>query len=175
LQENLNSFLSTPYGIPFYFVALWCFASFFLSFISGWFALSSRFTKESEPNGPTKSAGPFFYTVYMRFWGHYGSVIRMTAAGEALYLSVPFLFRIGHPPLCVPWNEIQFSRTKYFFRPYVVLTIGSQERIPMRISERMARKLGILERVSGSGSVEIEPNFDTLSERFSDPSGRKRN
>jgi hypothetical protein len=83
----------------------------------------------------------------MQFWGHYSSVIRMIAAEDALYLSVLFLFRVGHPPLCIPWDEIQFGRTRFLFRRYVVLTLGKTERIPMRISERMARNLGILNRL----------------------------
>jgi len=114
--------------------------------MSGWFALSRRFRKQSEPCGETKTAGPFFYSIYTRFWGHYSGIIRLTAATEALYLSVLFLFRIGHPPLQIPWNEIMFRKTKYFWRSYIVLTLGSEEQIPMRISERMARNLGILER-----------------------------
>lgn len=118
-----------------------------ISVLSGWYTLSNRFRSQSEPYGQTKSAGPFFYTVYMRYWGHYSSIIRMTAAEDALYLSVLFLFRIGHPPLCIPWKEIQFGRTKFFWFRFVILTLGERECIPMRISERMARKLGILERV----------------------------
>ena len=82
----------------------------------------------------------------MRYWSHYSSVIRLTAAGDALYASVLLLFRIGHPPLRIPWNEIQFGRAKRVWRNYVVLTLGNQEHIPMRISERMARNLGILDR-----------------------------
>jgi hypothetical protein len=74
-------------------------------------------------------------------------MIRMTAADDALYLSVFFLLRIGHPPLRVPWTEITITRTKRFLQSFIVLTLGEQERIPMRISERMARKLGILERI----------------------------
>jgi hypothetical protein len=148
MQANPNDL--SPY-LPILFLAIGvafiCFICFLISFISGWYTLSERFRKQSEPYGETKSAGPFFYTVYMRFWGHYSGVIRMTAAEDALYLSVLFLFRIGHPPLCIPWKEIQFGRTKFFWRQYVVLTLGEQERIPMRISERMARKLGILDRV----------------------------
>jgi hypothetical protein len=85
----------------------------------------------------------------MRFRGNYSSVIHLIAAEDALYLSVLFLFRVGHPPLCIPWKEIQFGRTKFFFRRYIVLTLGEQERIPMRISERMARNLGILNRIPG--------------------------
>ena len=81
-----------------------------------------------------------FYTVYMRFWGHYSSIIRMTAAADALYLSVLLPFRPGHPPLCIPWNEITFGKNKFLWKSYVVLTLGNAERIPLRISERMARK-----------------------------------
>jgi len=71
----------------------------------------------------------------------------MIAAEDALYLSASFLCRIGHPPLCIPWQEIRLDRPDFPWRRSVVLTLGNQERIPMRISERMARKLGILERI----------------------------
>jgi hypothetical protein len=147
MQDSLNKLLITPYGFAIYFAALWCSVCFLISLVSGWFVLSGRFKKQSEPYGETKSAGPFFYTVYTRFWTHYSSVIGITAAEDALYLSVLFLFRIGHPPLCIPWEEIKIGRTKFFWRRYVVLTLGEQENIPMRISERMARELGILERL----------------------------
>jgi hypothetical protein len=120
-----------------------------VSVFSGWHSLSKRFRAQSEPYGITKSAGPFFYSIYMRYWSHYGSAIRLTAADDALYLSVIFILRVGHPPLCIPWREIQFSGTRFFGRGYVVLTLGEQERIPMRISERMAQKLGVLERMDG--------------------------
>jgi hypothetical protein len=83
----------------------------------------------------------------MRFWGDYTNIIQIFAEPEALYLSVFTPFRVGHPPLCIPWNEIKLSRTRHFWRRYVVLTLGEQEHIPMRISERMARKLGILDRI----------------------------
>jgi hypothetical protein len=56
---------------------------------------------------------------------------------------------VGHPPLRIPWNEIQFGRAKFLWLKFVVLTLGNEENIPMRISERMARKLGILERLPG--------------------------
>ncbi len=148
-----------PNPVPFYFplivfafvVAFFCTVCFLSSLLTGWHALARRFRAESEPYGVTKSAGPFPYTVYMRFCSHYGCCIRMTAAEDGLYLSMIFLLRIGHPPLRIPWNEVQISRTKYFWLRLAVLTLGTQERIPMRISERMAGKLGLLERM-GEGS-----------------------
>ncbi len=128
-------------------VGIFCFISYLSSVLTGWHTLSKRFRAESEPYGETKSAGPFPYTVYMRYWSHYSSIIRMTASGDTLYLSMFFLLRIGHPPLRIPWAEIEIARTKCLWQPFILLTLGEQERIPMRISERMARKLGILERL----------------------------
>ncbi len=89
----------------------------------------------------------------MRWWGHYSSVIRLTAATDDLYASVLFPFRLGHPPLRIPWSEIQFGKAKFFFRTYVVLNLGNQGKIPMRISSRMAAKLGILDRVQSDSKV----------------------
>jgi hypothetical protein len=144
-NSTFDGFLTTLL-VVICFVAFWCAIGYFVSFLTGWLALARRFKKQSEPYGEIRSAGPFFYTLYMRFWGHYSSVIRLTAAGDALYASVLFLFRIGHPPLRIPWDEIRFGRTKFFFRTYIVLTLGNEEKIPMRIPLRMARNLGILDR-----------------------------
>lgn len=146
MQAGLNSLFI--FLLILFVVFVWMSACFLIGVFSGWHALSGRFRAQSEPyGGNARSAGPFFYTIYMRFWGHYSSSVRITAGGDGLYLSVLFLFRAGHPPLRIPWEEIQFGRTRFFWRRYIVLTLGAQERIPLRISERMARKLEILERV----------------------------
>jgi hypothetical protein len=133
--------------LPVFFVAMWALTSVFVGVITGWHSLARRFLAQAEPYGEVKTAGPYFYTVYMRFWSHYSSIIRLRAAADALYLSVLFLFRLGHPPLSIPWQEIKFGRTRFLWRRYVVLTLGNEEQIAMRISERMANALGILDRI----------------------------
>jgi len=143
-----------PLLFPVFFASLWILISFGVSFCSGWSALARRFAKKSEPYGETRTAGPFFYTVYMRFWCHYSGVIRLTAASDALYLSAMFLFRVGHPPLQIQWSEIRLSRTRWVLRKYVVLTLGNEEQIRMRISERMARNLGVTDRIPTIAPVE---------------------
>lgn len=128
-----------------FFIVFWCAFCFLISFMTGWFSLGRRFKRQSDPYGETKTAGPFFYTVSMGWFG-FSNFVRLTAASDAIYASVLFPFRVGHPPLRMPWEEIRFGWTKIFFRTYVVLTLGNEEKIPMRISERMARNLGILDR-----------------------------
>lgn len=141
-EEIVVAFL----GVASFFLVVWSALCFLVSLLTGWFALGRRFRRQAEPYGENRTAGPFFYAVYMRGWSHYSSAIRLVAAADALYASVVFFLRVGHPPLRIPWDEIRFSRTKFLFRTYCVLTLGSQEKIPMRIPERMARNLGILDR-----------------------------
>ena len=138
--------LVSDLGVALFCIIVVCAVSFLISLQSGWFSLSRRFKRQADPYGDTKTAGPFFYTVYMRWWSKYSSVIRLAAAGDALYVSILFPLRIGHPPLRIPWDEIRFGRTKFFFRTYIMLTLGNEEKIPMRIPLRMARNLGILDR-----------------------------
>ena len=143
---EISSNLTSAIGIAIFVGGTWCASSFLISAMTGWLTLARQFKSESQPYGDSKTAGPFFYTVYMRLWSHYSCVIHLTAAADALYASVLFPFRIAHPPLRIPWNEIRVGRTKLFFLTYIVLTLGNEERIPMRISQRMARNLGILDR-----------------------------
>jgi hypothetical protein len=141
-------------GIPNYvflvagagFISLWCVNSLFASWQSGWKLLSIRFRTESEFLGEVKR-GRYPFDLCLRNWFDYTNIVWVAPEEDALYLSVVFPFRIGHPPLRIPWAEIDFSRTNLLWRRYLVLYLGQTERIPMRISEHMARSVGILERV----------------------------
>lgn len=68
------------------------------------------------------------------------------AADDALYLSVILAFRPGHPPLRIPWNEITAGIARHFWRNDIVVTLGVEEQIPMRITQRMVRKLRLFEK-----------------------------
>ncbi len=148
--STIASYLANPLNIVIFVIALWCATLYLISFLTGWNALARRFRAQSEPYADARTVGPFFYTIYLRYWTHYSCVIRLTAAADALYASVLFPFRIGHPPLRIPWSEISFGRAQRFMSNFVVLTLGREEQIPMRIPLRMARNLGILDRCPAS-------------------------
>jgi hypothetical protein len=146
MQASPSTFpLPLYFVLPVLFVAVWVLALTFSSALSGWFTLANHFRSDLDPTGETRTAAPFFFTVYFRYWTHYSGIVRLTTAADGLYLSVFFLFRPGHPPLRIPWNEIQFSQTRRFFQSYIVLTLGNEEQIPLRISQRLASLLGLLD------------------------------
>ena len=138
-------YLSDP--LPLYFFGAWTlfvfgFGPVLIGLFSGWFALSKRFRATSEPMGETRSVVPIFH-VQMRHQGC--STMRMTAAEDGLYLSMSFISRIAHPPLAIPWCEIQIHPARFLWIRQFVLTLGNKERIHLRISERIAYELGLLE------------------------------
>ncbi len=140
----------SPYRLILFFallVAWMSLISYLSGLLSGWHTLFRRFREQSKFRGQYRPTGPFFFNACLKNWANYSGIMRIAVEENAIHLSVTFPFRVGHLPLCIPWNEIQFGATKFLWRKYVVLTIGDQERIPMRISERMARNLGILNRV----------------------------
>jgi hypothetical protein len=134
--------------------------------MSGWHALSRRFTACSEPQGETLHAGAFFDSVRWDMPSRYGSSVSMTAASDALYLSVPFTSRPGCPPLCIPWNEIKVSRTDRPWLNMIALHLGSEEQILLRITEHRAAQLGLFDRFPSELGVPVAPNFDKLSDEF---------
>ncbi len=135
-------------AFPILFVLLWIGISMLLAMMSGWHMLAGRFACTDKPYGDVRTAGPFFHTVYGRYWVHYNSVIRMTAASDALYLSVFGPFRAGHPPLRIPWAEIRIVPIQRGLRRLVALSLGNKECVSFRVGPRMARKLGLAERMA---------------------------
>jgi hypothetical protein len=149
VQAASNTFPYVVLSLVVLGAAWWALICYSCSALTGWRKLSRRFASDQEPVAPSRSAGPWFYSVYMRCWSHYSCIVRITVTQDALYLSVILPFRPAHPPLRIPWTEIKLGTAKFFWRSYVALTLGQQEKIPLRITEAMARKLGLLEDLSG--------------------------
>lgn len=84
------------------FITIWVAVSLILSFVGGWRALSREYRAP--------------HTVPERGWverralfsgrARYKNILRLTASDTGIYLSVAFPFRIGHPPLFFPWEDL---------------------------------------------------------------------
>ncbi len=87
---------------PFGFVLIWGGVVWLLSWLSGWQRLARHYRTELRPTG--KPIGPFW--AMLGLVSHRGT-LTLQAAPEGLYLSIMVLFRIGHPPLLIPWSAIK--------------------------------------------------------------------
>ena len=126
---------------PFFFLlfaAFWALNGYALGKISGWAILSKRFGFKRSFYGQTWP----FRSARMRFYVHYGNCLTVGAEESGLYLAIFPIFRIGHPPLFIPWPEILvMSGEKGFIFKKRELRLGRQESIPFRISVSLVARL----------------------------------
>lgn len=98
---DLFSILAGAIVAPVGFVAWWAFVCFVLGLVSGWRGLADEYgTQEpAPPNQETFLGGSLG-------WINHRGTLQLGATPEALDLRVMVLFRPGHPPLRIPWDDI---------------------------------------------------------------------
>jgi hypothetical protein len=70
-----------------------------------------------------------------------------------LRLSVLFPFRIGHPPIFIPWTDITAVRETWYFFPVVLLTLAKVPGVPIRLNEATAQAIA---RQAGNAWIAIK-------------------
>ncbi|MDJ0868184.1 MAG: hypothetical protein QNK03_18905 [Myxococcota bacterium] len=84
------------------FVAIWLGVSLLTSLLSGWRALARAY----RAMRPVPAGGWVERRALLSGRARYKNVLRLTATGDGLFLSVAWPFRLGHPPLFVPWSDL---------------------------------------------------------------------
>ena len=82
--------------------AFWCIVVLLLSFLSGWQRLASTYATREPPRGAR-----FGMQNGMVGLVSYRNCLTIHTAPDGLFLSVQFVFRIGHKPLFIPWRAIR--------------------------------------------------------------------
>jgi hypothetical protein len=131
--------MNQPYMFLVFFVALWTFVCFIIGLASGWRLLSKRF---SCPKGSFHGETWSFRRARMRFFANYGNCLNFGADQSGLYMSIFPIFRVGHPPLLIPWSEITVvpGETGLVFKQRT-LRLGRQEAVSIRISASLMEHL----------------------------------
>jgi hypothetical protein len=141
MQPNLPAWTNWLFPVIFLllFVALWAAVCWVIGQLSGWTKLSHRFCDV----GAFYSYQWPFQSVRMRtIWGSYRNCVNFGADESGLYMAVLPLFRPGHPPLFVPWSEIQvISASQGLLLKTRKLLLGREELIPLRVRLSLAGKL----------------------------------
>lgn len=84
------------------FVLIWSGVVYLLAWLSGWRRLAHRYRTDRKPSGQ-----PMSPWVAMLGPVSYRGALTIQTASEGLYLSMIVFFRIGHPPLLIPWSAIK--------------------------------------------------------------------
>lgn len=132
----MGNFNPVLLGIVFMVVA-WVAMFSAISRVGGWATLAGQYSCHETFTGPRWS----FQQGQMRWMVGYNHCLNIGADPRGLYLSILFPFRIGHPPLFVPWRDISYVSKTFLWVKFVELRLGRETAIPLRISYRLAEKL----------------------------------
>jgi hypothetical protein len=80
------------------FVAFWCLGCKVAS-LMGWGRLATHFQVPALSPGPRYSSGLASLGV-----GSYRNTVDATVSSEGMGLAADFIYRVGHPPLLIPWS-----------------------------------------------------------------------
>ena len=138
MQNWLNHHPSAFWIIfPLYFLALWLFVSATVSYISGWATLARRYRALE----PFVGARWKWQSAQMRWFAGYGNCLTVGSGPEGLYLATVPLFRFKHPPLLVPWSEINITQMRFLFVHFVRFSLGREFAIPLYLRLKLADKV----------------------------------
>jgi hypothetical protein len=106
--------------------------------MSGWWELSRIYRATVSQNGKRF----WFQSASMRMGTNYGNCLIVGVNSEGIRVSVLFLFRIGHPPLFVPWPDVSMREKRFlFFFKQVELRFAKCSSIPFVISRRLMNRI----------------------------------
>lgn len=136
-------------GLAVLIIAFWCLLCYLGSWMSGWRALARRYRSEQEFQGERWR----FQSGKMRWNTNYANCLTLGANRDGLYLAVLFLFRVGQPPLYIPWNEIAVQQERRWFLWRTRFALGNETQIPLWINRRLGDR--ILEyQPAGAGTIQ---------------------
>jgi hypothetical protein len=109
--------------IPVIIVAMFVVMGAGISLLGGWHELAGRFRSDDPIEGErfrfrSGSMGWPYFPV------NYGGCLFATVGPRGFRLSVIFAFRFLHPPLVIPWTEVERCEpARYWFRKYAAVYV----------------------------------------------------
>ena len=140
-----------PFSVSAYiliFIALWGCVCKLISVFGGWQALSRDYRTNSAFDGQKL----WLKSVGIRRWTNYSNCITVGVNKYGLYVSVLPIFRIGHPPLFIPWLDISTEEgSRHLFFNIVKFEFARQPDVPMVFSRRLAERIFKMRQESQQG------------------------
>ena len=121
-------------AFPIVFAALWTGIVWLLSALGGWREMARIYPATRRPDGVLfKGVSAMFGFV------SYSYLLTVVAGEEGLYLETPRLFRIGQPPMLIPWGAIRRAKrhASVLGFGYVSFDVGDPKIARLRLPERV--------------------------------------
>lgn len=124
-------------AFPALLIVMWVGMSMLAAHVSGWHLLA----QEYRHSGPVPDNMLKFRTITLRYFCGYNNIASFGVSPAGLRLAVFVLFRVGHPPLLIPWSDIEITDRKILWCRIKAMTARKVPRVPIMIHPDLAEKL----------------------------------
>ena len=118
------------------FVGLWILVCLPLAQLGGWSRLTLHYRAQTDFSGRKWE----FQSGRLR-WARYRGCLTIGASDRGLYLAVFSVFRVGHPPLFIPWSEITTSEHKGGLFAYRDFAFAKTPAIKLRLLQGLGDQI----------------------------------
>jgi|SRR5260370_15507792 len=129
--------LDDPRYFLVFFVLFWTAISLIIAQIGGWGELSRCYRSGNPFDGRRWN----FRSGRMRWNTGYNGCLTIGANAHGLFLAMLFLFRIGHPPLFVPWQDISVKKGKILWWKWTEFRFRQAPGVPLRIYGKLSDEI----------------------------------
>lgn len=125
-----------PFLFPVFFIGMWVFVLLLVAMLGGWSRLAEYYRTQTRFEGQTWRfrSGRFG-------WAGYNGCLTLGANHEGLYLAVFPLFRVGHPPLFIPWYDITTTEKKGFLSAYLEFKFTKAPSVRLQIPRTLGETI----------------------------------
>jgi hypothetical protein len=121
---------------------IWCAVVGMIGFLSGWQRLAKVYPL-SEPIEKEKTVG--MQSLNLSMFSRYNNCITFGVSDKGMSIRVMSIFRIGHPPMFIPWEDMLAEDIKvYKFIPMVRLILLKDPKRKVLLREGHAKRLAKL-------------------------------
>lgn len=131
------------------FVSIFVFVMPLVAKMGGWSLLAQHYAVQLPFAGQRFR----FRSAQLRGHTNYGNCMTFGADSFSLYMAVIILFRVGHPPLLIPWQDVTMREVRAWLVPAVEMRFAKEPQINVRISRRLAEEL----LASAGSPIRIQP------------------
>ena len=99
-------------GFAIVFPLFWMGIVYLLSRIGGWAELAERFGSDDPPQGELFT----WCSARLRMMVNYSNCLRVTVSDKGIHLRTLVFFKMGHPPLFIPWTAVRDLKIHQLWR-----------------------------------------------------------
>lgn len=129
------------------FAVFWMLIVWLISAAGGWRSLAAHYRSDLPFTGRTWR----FRSGLMGGMARYNGLLTVGVNPAGLYLAVMPLFRIGHPPLFIPWSDVTVGNEQRFVSSFIAFRFRQAPGTSLWLRERFGRE--VLEAARGAPSA----------------------